>query len=472
MAVDTLLNNRFAINDTGIDPLGKGGMAVIYAGEDTETGLPVAAKTLLPDYQGDAHRRARFRREAEVLQAAQHPHVVELVDVVDGRRGTWILMEYLDGETLRQKLDDEGPFSPKTVNRWLAQVCAALEHMHQLGFVHLDITPQNIFLTSDGDAKLIDFGIAQKAYISPKREGDKLLGTAAYISPEHGSGQVVTPISDIYSLGCVVFELLTGKKVFSEHGQVGNDATISLRQDTVPELPTSAAPELDLPVWVDTVVARAILPRAEDRYPSATAFAEAFNAHANPPLFGLAWPRRSRTSFAWTPALNEPPQERTAPEDRAPRSPRTPSAPERWLRSRFVAARRTLLATALTISLMFGLPLLGGPLVFDVLLGPLPGSDTEVVGGDWYIRSNPGTAANVEGLLILGQSVEVTGAPETHTGALWWPVQAESGDVVITGWAHDDGLTRTWLMNRSAGLEGARTDLGDWWSDTFSWLPG
>lgn len=251
VAVDTLLNNRFAINDTGIKPIGEGGMAVIYPGIDTETDREIAAKTLLPSYQGDSHRRARFRREAEVMKAVQHPSVVELIDIVDGRRGTWILMERLEGETLRDKLDAEGAFDAKTVSNWLAQVCAALEHIHQLGYVHLDVTPQNIFLTDDGDVKLIDFGIAQKAFITPKREGNKLLGTAAYISPEHGSGRVVTPSSDIYSLGCVAFELVTGKKIFSEHGQLANDATITMRQSNVPDLPSSVAPELSLPLWVD-----------------------------------------------------------------------------------------------------------------------------------------------------------------------------------------------------------------------------
>src|SRR5699024_7562897 len=101
----------------------------------------------------------------------------------------------LEGENLRDKLDAEGAFDAKTVNVWLAQACSALEYMHQRGYVHLDVTPQNLFLTNDGDLKLIDFGIAQKAFITPKREGGKLLGTAAYISPEHGGGRVVTPAS-------------------------------------------------------------------------------------------------------------------------------------------------------------------------------------------------------------------------------------------------------------------------------------
>ena len=479
MAVDTLLNNRFAINDTGIKPLGEGGMAIIYPGIDTETDESIAAKTLLPSYQGDSHRRARFRREAEVLKAVQHPYIVDLVDVVDGRRGTWILMEQLEGENLRDKLDREGAFDPKTVSAWLAPVCAALEHMHRLGYVHLDVTPQNIFLTDDGEVKLIDFGIAQKAFIPPKREGDKLLGTATYISPEHGSGRVVTPASDIYSLGCVAFELMTNKKVFSERANISNDETVSLRQDNVPDLPSSVAPELDLPLWVDSVIAKALLPNPDDRYPSATAFAEEFNTHANPPLLKLSWPNRKKQKLAYTErveARSEPVAPRveasTVPTTSEQRQAREHSRAGRWVRKELRNARRVTLVFALLLSLVFAAPMIGGSITLDWLLGFAPGSSTEVVGGDWNLRSGPTQESDVRTLLRQGQEVQVSGSPVVAEDGLWWPVSTEVDGERIHGFAFDPGLARTWLMDRAAGIELSRDTWGDRWDRVTGFLPG
>ncbi|MCO5226901.1 MAG: serine/threonine protein kinase [Thermomicrobiales bacterium] len=472
MVVDTLLDNRYAINDTAAPPLGKGGMAIIYAGIDTETGDEIAAKTLLPDFQGDTRRRKRFRLEAEVLRASQHPHVVRLLDVIDGRRGTWILMERLQGETLRSKLESEQAFRPAVIDGWLAQTAAALEHMHVQGYVHLDITPQNIFLTDGNEVKLIDFGIAQRAWREPQREGDKLLGTAAYISPEHGSSRVVTPASDIYSLGCVVFELLTGKKIFSEHGDPSNDATVRLRQSAVPELPTSVAPERNLPAWVDTVVARALLPNPEERYPSMTAFAEAFHEKANPPLIRLNWSRKSKEHIPDTPTTTAIMHDRETVEQPVPPQSRGHTRVGGWARKELRSARRVLVVFALMMSLIIGLPMIGGNTIADWSLGLLPGSSTEVIGGNWNLRSSPDTGSEVLMVIQQGQSVKVTGAPRILATGMWWPVRATAGDQEVSGWAHDDGLKRTWLMNRVAGFTDLRNDLNSVWDDVLSWMPG
>lgn len=472
MAVDTLLNNRFAINETGVKPIGEGGMAVIYPGVDSETDQEIAAKTLLPSYQGDSHRRARFRREAEVLKAVQHPSIVELVDIVDGRRGTWILMERLEGENLRDKLDAEGAFDVKTINTWLAQTSAALEHMHQLGYVHLDVTPQNLFLTDDGDVKLIDFGIAQKAYVAPRREGSKLLGTAAYISPEHGSGRVVTPSSDIYSLGCVIFELVTGKRIFSEHGKLANEATITMRQSNVPDLPSSVAPELNIPLWLDAVIAKALMPNAEDRYPSVTAFAEEFNAHANPPLIRFGWSSRKKQDTPRTQAMARDITHHVSDPTVKVREAREPSRAGRWMRRELRNARRALLVFALLMSVILAAPLLGGSTAFDWLLGAVPGSNTEVVNGNWYMRAGPTTESEIRTLMVDGQSVKITGSPVIANGQLWWPVMTDTDDQRIHGWAHDDGLQRTWLMNRAAGFELMQYSWSDRWNSVVEVLPG
>lgn len=471
MIVDSLLDNRFVIDDAG-PPLGTGGMAIIYAGNDTETGDEIAAKTLLPAFQGDTNRRRRFRREADVLRAVQSEHIVRLIDVVDGRRGTWIVMERLYGDTIRHKLDAEGAFRPSTIDSWLTQIAAGLEHMHRQGYVHLDITPQNIFLTDGGDAKVIDFGIAQSAYRAPQREGNKLLGTAAYISPEHGSGSVVTPLSDIYSLGCVVFELLTGRKVFSEHANVNNEATVVMRQSAVPELPTSVAPELNLPAWVDTVVAHAIMPNPEDRYPSVTAFAEAFHERSQPPSMRLHWPRkRAAASPATSVAIDRSVHAEPArPAETGARYAQTPLFG--WMRKELRNARRALMVFAMMMALVFGLPMVGGNAVGDWMLGLVPGSTTNVVDGNWNVRSSAATDAEVRAVIQQGTHVRVTGNPVIVDSGMWWPIRVDVDNTEVAGWAHDDGLERTWLMNRVAGYQEMRNDLDNLWSEATGLLPG
>lgn len=474
MAVDTLLNNRYAISGTDIKPIGGGGMAAIYEGVDTETGRTIAAKTLLPAYQGDSGRRKRFRQEGEILLAAQHTNVVEVLDVVDDLRGSWIVMEMIEGRTLGDMLKDEGAFDPKTVNEWLAQICAALENMHQLGYVHLDIKPQNILLNDDNVIKVIDFGIAQKAFAMPKREKGNLLGTPAYMSPEHAANGQVTPLSDTYSLGCVAFELLTDKQIFSERGELRPEETIRIRQDSVPELPTSVSPDLELPIWVDQVVANAIMPNPEDRYPSITAFAEAFNDYANPPLFRFRRPDRMRREEE-EPVVVEAPRSVPPTQVAVPvenRTPREPTRAGRWVRKELRNVRRAIVMFALMLSLIFAAPMVGGSTAFDWALGLIPGSTTEVVGDNYRLRAGPSTNSETLHVMPEGQQVRVTGSPVVASDGLWWPVSTEIDGERENGWAFDDGLKRTWLMNRSAGFEEAQDSWSNRWDSFVDLLPG
>ena len=469
MLVDTLLDQRYAIHDD-LAPLGSGGMAIIYAGTDTRTDTEIAAKTLLPQYQGDTERRARFRNEAAVLAAVQNPHVVDLIDVIDGRRGTWILMERLHGDTLRTKLKRGSSFRLRTIAQWLTDIAAGLEEMHRRGYVHLDVTPQNIVVPVRGPLKLIDFGIAQEAWRPPQRDGDKLLGTAAYLSPEHGSGQDVTPAADVYSLGCVVFELLTGLQVFSEH-HPSSDATVALRQHAIPALPTIVAPEKKLPDWVDDVVASAIQPRQEDRYPSVTAFAEAFATRANPPLLRISWPRRPAATPApvasRTVAIAEPPTETV---DIAPRPERRPSIVSRWVRHQAHHVRRAVLMPIIMVVLILGALAFGGETIADAALGVLPGSEAATHDGQWRIRTEPGEDSSIVALLPEGESVEITNAPVFLDGYLWWPVSADGG----SGWIRDDAIpgSRSWLMDSAGFYMTTRHDIESLWDDATDWIPG
>ncbi len=479
MDVDTLLNQRYEIDVVASTPEAKGGMAVIYSGTDTETGKPIAAKTLLPEYQGNAHRRERFRNEGAVLRAVQGPHIVQLLDVIDDRHGSWIIMERLQGETLRQKLDRHDYISLSTISSWLTQTAQALEHMHELGYVHLDVTPRNIYIGTDGNVTLIDFGISQKADSTPRMEDGHLLGTLSYVSPEYVARQTVTPAADIYSLGCVVYDLVVNQSPADGSSTRPVEEAIRNAQQRWTDLPSMVAPERNLPVWVDSVVTRAIMPDAADRYPTVSAFAEEFRAHARPPLIRLPWARRRSaraggTSGAQIPASAET---RTVAISQPETKPvRSPSAPRRWLQKEIRNARRALVVFALLMAMVAAMPYVSGPGWMNLALGVLPGSTTVVRGNDWFIRDKPTTTSDINVMVNDGQKVRITGVPahleEDYEEHFWWPVSVTVDGETYNGWIRDDGLKRTWLMDRAADSVLEREWVNGRWHDVTDWLPG
>jgi eukaryotic-like serine/threonine-protein kinase len=188
-------------------PLGHGGMASVFLARDTELDRAVALKLLAENLGGDENVRRRFVREARLAARLSHPNVVSVFDAGEDDGRPYIVMEYVDGENLTELLARRG--------RVLAlQAAQGLAHAHAAGLVHRDVKPQNLILGGDGTLKIADFGIARAAETTALTQAGTVLGTAAYLSPEQALGEEVTPATDVYSLGVVLYELLTGRPPF------------------------------------------------------------------------------------------------------------------------------------------------------------------------------------------------------------------------------------------------------------------
>src|SRR5215472_6702905 len=211
-----LLGGRYVLGEV----LGVGGMATVWRATDQMLGREVAVKILSPQYAADPGFLARFEREARLAARLSHPRLVTVFDCGTDRGAAFIVMELVRGRTVRQVLDQSGLLPPGEAVAIAAAVCEALDVAHAAGLVHRDIKPANIAL-SDGEVKVLDFGIARADDPGGATRTVGVLGTAAYLSPEQASGAPAGPSSDLYSLGCVLFEMLTGVPPFSAESAVG-----------------------------------------------------------------------------------------------------------------------------------------------------------------------------------------------------------------------------------------------------------
>jgi serine/threonine protein kinase len=194
-------------------PLGQGGMAEVLVGTDLRLGRDVAVKILRAELARDPSFQARFRREAQAAASLNAPTIVSVYDTgEDGDGVPYIVMERIAGRTLRDVLLDEGRLMPQRALEVTADICAALDVAHAAGIVHRDIKPANVMLTPAGEVKVMDFGIARAAADSSSAmtQTAAVIGTAAYLSPEQARGETVDARSDLYSTGCLLYELVTG----------------------------------------------------------------------------------------------------------------------------------------------------------------------------------------------------------------------------------------------------------------------
>ena len=273
----TLIGGRYAI---ALDsPLGAGGMCLVYRGQDTRTRREVAVKTLRLEYRGDPETRARFRREARLIAFLAHPNVIRVVDFIDDRGTSWVVLEHVPGRTVKELVTETGALPVDTVAHLLNQAAAALDHLHAQGLVHLDVKPQNLLVTASGDLKLIDFGLAQPMGRPQEAINGHTFGTLGYLAPEQLRGEPVDATADVYGLGAVVYELLTGAPPYPDaaSGEATN-RLIRTRLSQMPLPPTIANPAAGLPAWVDDVVLWALALAPGARYGSAAAFARVFRA--------------------------------------------------------------------------------------------------------------------------------------------------------------------------------------------------
>ena len=294
-----MLGGRYALAEV----LGAGGMATVWRARDEVLGREVAVKVLSPPYAADPGFLARFEREARHAAAVSHPRLVTVFDSGIDRGAPFLVMELVTGRTLRQVLDEAGPLPAGQAVAVAAAVCEGLEAAHAAGLVHRDIKPANIML-ADGEVKILDFGIARAGGTAAGTAAGTVLGTAAYLSPEQAAGYPAGPQSDLYSLGCVLFEMLAGSPPFTGESQVA----IAYRQVHDDPGPASARVP-GLPARLDQVTARLLAKDPADRPASAAAARAGLLAVVAPggtavlPVPPGRVPRRPRR--AWRPRRGE-----------------------------------------------------------------------------------------------------------------------------------------------------------------------
>lgn len=256
--------------------LGRGGMAEVRKGTDTRLGRVVAVKRLRTDLAGDATFQQRFRREAQSSASLNHPAIVAVYDTGEepAPAGSheppqpYIVMEYVAGRTLRDILREGRKILPERALEITSGVLSALDYSHRAGIIHRDIKPANVMLTPSGDVKVMDFGIARAISdaSSTMTQTAAVVGTAQYLSPEQARGESVDSRSDVYSTGCLLYELLTGRPPFVGDSPVA----VAYQHVREPAQPPSAY-DPDVPPELDAIVMKALTKRVEDRYQSAAA---------------------------------------------------------------------------------------------------------------------------------------------------------------------------------------------------------
>jgi eukaryotic-like serine/threonine-protein kinase len=269
-AGEGLIGGRYELGEL----LGRGGMAEVRKGHDTRLGRVVAIKRLRTDLASDATFQARFRREAQSAASLNHPAIVAVYDTGEepasdgtGVSQPYIVMEFVAGRTLRDILREGRKILPERALEITSGVLSALDYSHRAGIIHRDIKPGNVMLTPSGDVKVMDFGIARAMSDSnTMTQTAAVVGTAQYLSPEQARGETVDSRSDVYSAGCLLYELLTGRPPFVGDSPVA----VAYQHVREPARPPSDH-DTDLPPAVDAIVMKALAKRLEDRYQSAAA---------------------------------------------------------------------------------------------------------------------------------------------------------------------------------------------------------
>jgi eukaryotic-like serine/threonine-protein kinase len=310
-ARNTVLDDRYDV----VRPLGSGGMGEVYLARDRVLGRDVALKVLRRQYAGDEEFAERFKREAMSAASLSHPNIIQVYDRGETEEGaSYIAMEYVPGGTLKERISREGPLGAADAAGLGAQVAEALGAAHDRGMVHRDIKPQNVLLAARGGAKVADFGIARAGSSATISRTGSVIGTAGYMSPEQALGKPATPKSDLYSLGVVLYEALTGELPYT----ADNPIAVSMKHVNEPLRPPI---ELNprIPKGMNAIVTKLLAKDPEDRYADADKLADDLwrvNRGLEPVAAGVGkkqGPGTQRNAFASTNVTNKMQRSRPGP---------------------------------------------------------------------------------------------------------------------------------------------------------------
>lgn len=259
----TVLKDRFVLENV----LGVGGMAVVYKATDRVTGNTVAVKILKDEFVSDEQFRRRFLNESRAISMLRHRNIVSVIDFEFEGNIQYIVMEYIDGITLKEFMRSQKALPFSIACKVTMQILSALQHAHERGIIHRDIKPQNIMLLSDGTIKVMDFGIARISKFETVTMTDKAIGTVYYISPEQARGEKTDQRSDIYSTGVMLYEMLTGELAFD------GDTPVSVALKQIQSAATKPREiNENIPVGLEQIVLKAMMKNPEKRYQSASEF--------------------------------------------------------------------------------------------------------------------------------------------------------------------------------------------------------
>jgi serine/threonine protein kinase len=251
---DTIIAKKYRI----IGKIGEGGMGIVYKARDIRLDRTVGLKFLPPDLTSDKEAKGRFIQEAKAAAALNHPHICTIYEIDEADNQTFISMEYIKGQSLKDKLK-EGPLSIDEAKDIALQVAAGLDKAHKKGIVHRDIKPANIMINDEGQAKITDFGLAKLSWGADLTKPSTIMGTVAYMSPEQARGEEVDHRTDIWSLGAMLYEMLSGERPFQKAQDQALIYAILNDKPTPISLIRS-----DIPDHAEHLIERALVKKADD----------------------------------------------------------------------------------------------------------------------------------------------------------------------------------------------------------------
>ncbi|MCC6313228.1 MAG: serine/threonine protein kinase [Thermomicrobiales bacterium] len=434
-------------------PIAAGGLCLVYRGFDRRTRATVAARTLRVEYRNDPDIRARFRREARLVAFLNHPNIVRVEAFVEERSTLWVILEFVEGRTLRDIIAERAPLSPEEIVPILDQAASALGHIHEQGLVHLDIKPENLLVTEDGVLKLIDLGLAQPAGRPQEAAAGRTVATAAYLAPEQACGDPVDGAADLYALACVAYELLTGRPPFVDPSvrQTLNDV-ITARLHSTPLPPSEARPDLNLPPWIDDAFTWALARDPGMRYSDAPTFARLYRSgvegdlavelpQPQQPLEATHRPlRRTDNQWATTQHVDRAARAFSADEDvRDAGAGARPTGAPGWSQPRIDRLLWLAVGVLALLDLAVGGALLATrgelpPFVVGQEVRLEPGADARVVGDGLLVRAAPAIDGEPLGSLPAGTRLRLDEPPVAADGHEWGPVTFSLGGDEVHGY--------------------------------------